>query len=78
MGFETIEIKNKRGVQAIRIPKRMKINDDKVYLKKVGNSIFIIPFHNPWQNMIDSLDSFTSDFMDNREQPQNQQRESFD
>lgn len=79
MGFETIEIKNnKRGSQAIRIPKRMKINDDKVYLKKVGNSLFIIPFHDPWQNMIDSIDSFTSDFMDSREQPNNQQRESLD
>ena len=79
MGFETIEIKNnKRGAQAIRIPNRMKINDDKVYVKKVGNSLYIIPFHNPWQNMIDSLDSFTSDFMDNREQPNNQQRESLD
>jgi len=69
MGFETIGIMNKRGMQAIRIPKRMKINDDKVYLKKVGNSLFIIPFHNPWQNMLESLESFTSDFMDNREQP---------
>ncbi|HEY4789037.1 MAG TPA: type II toxin-antitoxin system VapB family antitoxin [Bacteroidales bacterium] len=79
MGFETIEIKNnKRGSQAIRIPKQMKINDDKVYIKKVGNSLYLIPFHNPWQNMIDSLDSFTSDFMDNREQPNSQQRESFD
>ena len=78
MGFETIEIKNNRGIQAIRIPKRMKINDDKVYLKKVGNSLFIIPFHNPWQNMIDSLDSFTPDFMDSREQSQTQQRESLD
>jgi len=78
MRFETIEIKTERGIQAIKIPKQMKINDDKVYLKKVGNSLFIIPFHNPWQNMIDSIDSFTSDFMDNREQPKNQQRESFD
>jgi antitoxin VapB len=78
MGFETIDIKNKRGAQAIRIPKGMKINDDKVYLKKVGNSLFIIPFHNPWQNLIDSIDSFTPDFMDSREQPNDQQRESLD
>ena len=78
MTFETIDIKNKKGIQAIRIPKRMKINDNKVYLKKVGNVIYIIPFHNPWQNLIESLDSFTSDFMDDREQPGYQQRESFD
>lgn len=78
MGIETIEIKNKKGTQAIRIPERLRINDDKVYLKKVGNSLFIIPFHNPWQNMFDSLNSFTSDFMDDREQTNDQQRELFD
>ena len=78
MKFETIDISNKKGVQAIRIPKRMRINDDKVYLKKVGNALYIIPFHSPWQNMIESVESFTSDFMDNREQPIDQQRESFD
>jgi antitoxin VapB len=74
MGFETIDIKSKKGIQAISIPKQMKINDDKVYLKKVGNVLYIIPFHNP----IESTDSFTSDFMDSREQPDNQNRESFD
>ena len=78
MGFKTIDIKNKKGFQAIRIPKQMEINDDKVYLKKVGNTLYIIPYHKPWQNLFDSLDSFTSDFMDNREQPDNQQRESLD
>jgi len=78
MGFKTIDIKNKKGSQAIRIPKQMKIDDDKVYLKKVGNALYIIPYHKPWENLFDSLDSFTSDFMDNREQPDNQQRESLD
>jgi antitoxin VapB len=78
MSFETSEIKNKKGFQAIRIPKKMKINDDKVYLKKVGNALYIIPFHNPWQNLVESLDSFTPDFMEDREEPNNQNRESLD
>lgn len=78
MGFEAIDIKNNKKGQVIRIPKQMKIADDKVYLKKVGNAIHIIPFHNPWQNLIDSLDIFTSDFMEKREEPNSQQRESFD
>ena len=77
MGFEAIDIKNNKKGQAIRIPKQMKIADDKVYLKKVGNAIHIIPSHNPWQNLIDSLDVFTVDFMESREQPNSQQRESF-
>lgn len=78
MGFETIDIKNKKGFQAIRIPNKLRINDNKVYIKKVGNSIYLIPFHNPWQNLIESLDTFTSDFMTERNQPDNQKRESFD
>ncbi|RLD53395.1 MAG: AbrB/MazE/SpoVT family DNA-binding domain-containing protein [Bacteroidetes bacterium] len=78
MDFETIDIKNKNGFQAIKIPEKLKINDSKVYLKKTGNSLYIIPFHNPWQNLIESLDTFTTDFMTNREQPNNHIRESFD
>ena len=78
MAFETIDIKTEFGNQDIRIPERMKIDDDKVYLKKVGNALYIIPFHNPWQNMIESTDSFTADFMNERNQPLDQKRESFD
>jgi len=78
MNFETIEIKNKKGFQALRIPEKLKINDSKVYLKKIGNSLYIIPFHNPWQNLIESLDAFTTDYMSDREQPIEQKREPFD
>ena len=78
MGIETIEIKNNKGAQAIRIPKKMRINDDKVYLKKVGNTLYVIPYHSPWHNLIESTDSFKSDFMDERNQPGQQQRDSFD
>ena len=78
MGIETIDIKNNKGVQAIRIPKKMRIDDDKAYLKKVGNTLYVIPYHNPWQNLIESTTSFTSDFMDERNQPDHQQREPFD
>ena len=78
MGIETIGIKNTKGAQDIRIPNKMRIDDDKVYLKKVGNTLYVIPYHSPWQNLIDSTDSFTSDFMDEREQPEQQQRESLD
>ena len=63
MDFETIEINNEKGNQEIRIPEGMEIDDNKVYLKKVGNVLYIIPFHNPWQSLIDSPDIFTPDFM---------------
>lgn len=76
MAFETIEIQNKAGIQALIIPENLKINDDKVYIKQFGNVLYIIPFHNPWQVLIDSLENFTSDFMENREQYSNEKRES--
>lgn len=78
MGFKTIDIKNKKGFQAIQIPEQMQIDDNKVYLKKVGNALYIIPYHQPWQNLFESLDDFTSDFMDERDQQENQHREMFD
>ena len=78
MAFEAIDIQDISGSQSIRIPENFKINDDKVYLKKVGTALYIIPFHNPWQNLFDSVDEFSQDFMNDREQPAGQTRESFD
>lgn len=78
MRFKVINIQEISGFQSIKIPDNFKINDDKVYLKKVGNALYIIPFHNPWQNLIDSVNEFTQDFMNNREQPMDQSRELFD
>lgn len=76
--METIEIRSTRNGQEISIPKELKIDDNKVYLKKVGNALYLIPFNNPWQNMQDSLANFTDDFMNERIQPEGQIREPFD
>ena len=66
MAFEAINVQDISGSQVIKIPENFKINDDKVYLKKVGNALYIIPFHNPWQSMVESLEKFSEDFMDDR------------
>ena len=78
MKVEAVNIQDLQGIQAINIPPSLKINDDKVYIKKIGNVLYLIPFHNPWQNLVDSLDQFTPDFMEDRSQPLSQTRESFD
>ena len=78
MKFETVDIQNNKGEQAIRIPESLKINDSKVYIKKMGNCLYIIPYHQPWQSLIDSLQQFSPDFMEDRDQPLSQNRESFD
>ena len=78
MSFEAVDIKDKDGFQSIRIPEELKISDDKVYLRKLGNVLFVIPYHNPWSSFVDSLSLFTPDFMDNRDQSDNQIRSSLD
>lgn len=78
MKIEAVDIQNISGVQSIHLPNELRINDDNVYLKKVGNVIYIIPWHNPWQNFYDSLSGFSDDFMDERNQPVQQNRELFD
>lgn len=77
MKIEEVEIENISGNQFIRIPENFKIDDNRVYLKKMGNSIFIIPFHNPWGSLIEGVNLFTEDFMERRNQPSLDNRESF-
>jgi antitoxin VapB len=71
MTFQITKINKEKGSQAIILPKQMNIDDDRVYLKKVGNALLIIPYHRPWQNLFDSLDNFTADYLDDRAKPNN-------
>jgi antitoxin VapB len=61
--------------QAIRLPKQYRFKGTKVYIKKMGNAVVLIPEQDSWQSLIDSLALFTDDFMEEREQPETQQRE---
>ena len=79
MSFEIVEIENQNNFQDIKIPEKFKINDDKVYLKKTGNVIYIIPFHNAWESLIEATNNFSDDFMEERNQAAlDQNRETFD
>lgn len=65
--------------QAIRIPKELRVKTDEVLIEKVGDTLIIKPkTNNRWDKFFDELDSVdTSDFLDNRTQPQLQDRELF-
>jgi antitoxin VapB len=78
MSFEIVDIETQNDFQDIKIPGKFKIDDNKVYMKKIGNVIYIIPYHNAWESMIDATSNFSDDFMEKREQPSNQNRETFD
>jgi len=61
--------------QVVKLPEEFNINDDKVYVNKIGNTVVLLPFHDPWRPLFDSLDKFSDDFMEERKQPKEQIRE---
>lgn len=65
--------------QAVRLPKEFRFEGNQVFIKKMGNVIILLPMENPWESLFQSLDKFSpdfmEDFMDTREQPEQQKRE---
>lgn len=62
--------------QAIRIPKEYRFNENEVFIDKIGSVLRVIPIKNSWSPFIESLNNFSEDFMINRNQPEEQQREN--
>ncbi|HLP90438.1 MAG TPA: type II toxin-antitoxin system VapB family antitoxin [Nostocaceae cyanobacterium] len=63
--------------QIIILPEDFHLTGTEVYIKKMGNAIILFAKDNPWQSLIDSLDNFSDDFMNTREQPFLETRENF-
>ena len=61
--------------QAVRLPKEFRFDGDEVFIKKVGDAVILIPYHAPWNSLFESLKLFSTDFMEEREQPSIQDRE---
>lgn len=61
--------------QAVRLPKEFRFKGEKVFIKKVGNITILIPAENPWDSLINSLAKFSDDYLEDRNQPDQQERE---
>ncbi|MEO5574031.1 MAG: type II toxin-antitoxin system VapB family antitoxin [Gammaproteobacteria bacterium] len=66
--------KNGRS-QAVRLPQDFRFSGSEVFIKKQGNAVILIPTDHPWDSLITSLDKFSDDFMVDREQPRQPERE---
>ena len=63
--------------QSVQLPNGFQLDTSEVYLKRVGRSVLLIPKDaDPWDAMAESLEQFTGDFMQDRAQPAEQQREA--
>jgi antitoxin VapB len=61
--------------QAVRLPKEFRFEGTQVFIKRIGNAILLLPEQDSWQMLFDSLGLFSDDFMESRDQPEQQVRE---
>ncbi len=74
--METAKLFQNGQSQAVRLPKEFRFQGDKVYIKRMGNAVVLLPYHDSWQSLFESLDHFSDDFMNDRDQPPQQVREN--
>jgi len=58
--------------QAVRLPKEFRFDNLKeVFIKKINGMVVLIPKSDKtiWDSMFDTLDDFSDDFMQTREEP---------
>ena len=73
--MHTTKIFKSGNSQAVRIPKEYKIEENELYINKIGNSIIIFPKNDPWKTLKESLSDFSDDyFRGGRNQPKMQKR----
>ena len=64
--------------QAVRLPKEFRFVGEEVFIKRMGNAVVLLPKSKSWDTLIASLSKFSPDFMSEREQPPQQERESLE
>jgi antitoxin VapB len=70
--MKTAELFKNGQSQAVRLPKENRFEGDKVFIKKVGSSVALLPEKNFWSALVGSLECFTPEFMAERAAPKKQ------
>jgi antitoxin VapB len=73
--METAKLFQNGKSQAVRLPKEFRFGSDRVYIKRIGNAVVLLPYQTPWNTLLDSLSLFSADFMEERNQSPTQNRE---
>jgi antitoxin VapB len=62
--------------QAVRLPREFRFTGKEVLIKRTGNAVILMPKTKSWETLLTSLEQFSEDFMEERDQPGMQRRES--
>ena len=73
--METAKLFTNGKSQAVRLPKAYRLKGKEVGITKIGNAVILYPIKTKWNALIESLDKFSDDFMEERKQPALENRE---
>lgn len=73
--METARVFTNGNSQAVRLPKAYRFQGDKVFVRRVGDGLLLLPCSDGWDSLLASLTMFTDDFMEERQQPPDQVRD---
>lgn len=76
--METAKLFQNGKSQAVRLPKEYHFSGDKVLIKRVGNAVVLLPYQDSWETLFESLEKFSDDFMENRQQPLQEREDIFE
>ncbi|MGH6949923.1 MAG: type II toxin-antitoxin system antitoxin VapB [Vitreimonas sp.] len=62
--------------QAVRLPKEFRFAGSEVLIKHAGSAVVLLPLAKSWDTLLSSLDQFSADFMNDRNQPASRTREA--
>ena len=74
--MKTAKLFKNGNSQAVRLPKDFRFEGESVFVQRLGNSVVLIPKDNPWKSLMDATERFTDDFMEERDQGEQPERES--
>ena len=64
--------------QAVRLPKEFRFEGVSVFIQHLGGGVLLVPKHDPWNSMFEATKRFSEDFMADRDQGDQPERESLD
>jgi antitoxin VapB len=76
-------VKTARGVwmgesQVVQLPEEFRIEGDTVCIRQEGDAIVLLPRKRSWQGLLDAVAMVSDDFMEDRNQPKQQERPELD
>ena len=68
--METAKVFANGRSQAVRLPKKYRLEEPEIFVQKVGNIILLIPKESRWQSFLVGVNSFTEDFFEDGRMPE--------